>query len=264
MRVATVVLLACIGSAVLRTAAPADELADDARGDAAQGAADSPQVERMQAMGICEQTVAERLENSSAARWADRGQYKVTRQGPGQFAIDGFVDVQGALGDVRTPWTCRAIRGFGDQWQAAATLGQSTPTSDASASQPPAPDRVPPRAPDAPAVARPESEPPAPPRSAASPPERWSEVGSCRRLRIVDAYADKYPERRMQIVKGVVEYSGSQPIRNVRVCASGTCKTIRGAYPPLQGGAREPFTLEVPTLEIVTVTAECSTLTAEP
>jgi hypothetical protein len=64
----------------------------------------------------------------------------------------------------------------------------------------------------------------------------------------------------MQIVKGVVEYSGTQPIRNVRVCASGTCTLVKGAYPPLQSGATEPFTIEVPSLETVTVTAECSML----
>src|SRR5207248_5429651 len=74
------------------------------------------------------------------------------------------------------------------------------------------------------------------------------------------AYAEKYTDKRMQIVKGAVEYSGIQPIRNVRVCASGTCVLVRGAYPPLQSGAREPFSIEVPSLETVTVTTECSML----
>ena len=115
-------------------------------------------------------------------------------------------------------------------------------------------DRLRPPAPAAPAS------PPSPATAASTAGGSWSEVGSCRRLRIRDAYAEKYPDRRMQIVKGVVEYSGAQPIRNVRVCASGTCTQVKGAYPPLQSGATEPFTIEVPSLETVTVTAECSML----
>src|SRR5947209_4268328 len=126
MRVATVVLLVCVAGSWFGAPAIADELDDGASNEGATSggaaAGDSPQTERMQAVGICEQTVAERLETSSAAHWPDRGQYRVTRQGPGQFAIDGYVDVQGALGDVRTAWTCRAIRGYGDQWQGVATL----------------------------------------------------------------------------------------------------------------------------------------------
>jgi hypothetical protein len=264
MRVATVVLLASVAGSFLGTARAADEfeerVLDDAGAPApsdARPAADSAQVERMQAMGICEQTVAERLENSSAAHWPDRSQYRVSKQGSGQFAIDGYVDVQGALGDVRTPWSCRAIRGYGDQWQGVASLGDSSPTNPPAStteSSPPTA-RVRPAAPpveSAPAaVAAP---------SASTGRESWSEVGSCRRLRIRDAYAEKYPDRRIQIVKGVVEYSGTQPIRNVRVCASGTCTQVKGAYPPLQSGATEPFTIQVPSLETVTVTAECSML----
>ena len=266
MRVATVVLLVCVAGSWFGAPAFADELDDGRSGEGgtsgeAPAAVDSPQTERMQAVGICEQTVAERRENSSAAQWPDRGQYRVTRQGPGQFAIDGYVDVQGALGAVRTTWTCRAIRGYGDQWQGVATLEQNPASAPASAAEPPVPaDRLRPPAPDA---RQPLPAPPseaAPARPAATSREGWSEVGSCRRLRVVDAYAEKYPNKRMQIVKGAVEYSGVQPIRNVRVCASGTCVLVRGAYPPLQSGAREPFSIEVPSLETVTVTTECSKL----
>ena len=263
MRVATVVLLAWVAVSFLGTARAADELEEHVLDDAgapapsdAPPAADSAQVERMQAIGICEQTVAERLENPSAAHWPDRGQYRVTKQGSGQFAVDGYLDVEGALGDARTPWMCRAIRGYGDQWQAVATLGQPSATAPRpSAAEPPAmTDRLRPPAPAAPAS------PPSPATAASTAGGSWSEVGSCRRLRIRDAYAEKYPDRRIQIVKGVVEYSGTQPIRNVRVCASGTCTQVKGAYPPLQSGAAEPFTIEVPSLETVTVTAECSML----
>jgi len=253
MRVATVVLLAFV-SGLTSGPGRAQDLDPAESPDNAPAAPDSPDVERMQAIGICEQTVAERLENPSAAHWADRSQYRVARQGPGQFAIDGFVDVQGALGDMRTPWMCRAIRGYGNEWQAIATLGEAGPTAPQASTAPPpvSAERVRPPVPDVPAAAAP---PPA-----AAPHDDWSPVGSCRRLRVVDAYAEKYPDKRLQVVKGTLEYSGSQPIRNVRVCASGTCKAIRGAYPPLQNGAREPFVIEVPTLETVTVTAECSTL----
>jgi hypothetical protein len=263
MRLATVVLLGCIGGWSLGTTARAVELEEGVPSvgapvpDEAQPPRDSPEIERMQAMGICEQTVAERLENPSAAHWPDRSQYRVSKQGSGQFAIDGYIDVQGALGDVRTPWSCRAIRGYGDQWQGVASLGDSSPTNppaSAAEASPPATRARPPAPPVEPAPARVAAP------SAPTGRESWSEVGSCRRLRIRDAYAEKYPDRRIQIVKGVVEYSGTQPIRNVRVCASGTCTQVKGAYPPLQSGATEPFTIEVPSLETVTVTAECSML----
>jgi len=267
MRLATVVLLACVGGWMLGSPAHALEL-EEAPSDSAaaepQAPHDTAQSERMQAIGICEQTVAERLENPSAAHWADRSQYRVNKLGSGQFAIDGYVDVQGALGDLRTPWTCRAIRGYGDQWQGVATLSEPSPaTPPAAAAEPAAPPaRVRPPSPEA-APAPPVERAPAPFAVAPAPAgrESWSEVGSCRRLHIRDAYAEKYPDRRMQIVKGIVEYSGIQPIRNVRVCASGTCKLVSGAYPPMQSGASAPFTIEIPGLETVTVTAECSMLT---
>ena len=78
MRLATVVLLGCIGGWSLGTTARAVELEERVPSigapapDEAQPPPDSPQTERMQAMGICEQTVAERLENPSSAHWPDR------------------------------------------------------------------------------------------------------------------------------------------------------------------------------------------------
>ena len=114
MRVATVVLLAWVAVSFLGTARAADELEEHVLDDAgapapsdAPPAADSAQVERMQAIGICEQTVAERLENPSAAHWPDRGQYRVTKQGSGQFAgtlLRSWYIVVGVSASVIVSW----------------------------------------------------------------------------------------------------------------------------------------------------------------
>jgi hypothetical protein len=190
---------------------------------------------RLHAISICEQTIAGQLEGAGSVNWPARDRYRVQERG-GAYDVEGYVEAQGPLGDVRKSWSCHAT-GSGGHWSASAMLGNEEkaagaprPAAEATASMPP-------------------------PRSAAA------NVGSCRSARFRDTYSERYNERGYQIVKGKIENSGSQPIRNVKVCASGLCTVVHDE-PPLAPGSTKDFAIQVPSLEVVTVTAQCSV--AEP
>jgi hypothetical protein len=198
--------------------------------------AENAESRRLHAISICEQTVAEQLEGAGNLDWPSRDRYRVQERSAGVYDVDGYVETQSPLGDVRKTWSCHAT-GYAGRWTASAALGGEEKA--ATSSQPtPMTEAAP--APRMPA-----------PRSA---PER---VGSCRSLRFRDTYAERYADRGYQIVKGTIENSGSLPIHNVKVCASGLCTLVHDE-PPMATGSTKEFSVRVPGLDVVTVTAECA------
>jgi len=194
--------------------------------------AESTESRRLHAISICEQTVAEQLEGAGNLNWPSRDRYRVQERSAGVYDVDGFVETQSPLGDVRKSWSCHAT-GYSGRWTASAALGGE----EKAAGQP------------SPMVAPTPSMP-----VARSAPAR---VGSCRSLRFRDTYAERYADRGYQIVKGTIENSGSLPIRAVKVCASGLCTLVHDE-PPMAAGSTQEFSLRVPGLDTVTVTAECA------
>ena len=229
-------LLGCvIASYLVGVAAPIQVRAEESPEGETAGS------RRLHAISICEQTVAGELERAGNLNWPDHDRYRVQERA-GTYEVSGYVDTQSPLGDVRKTWTCHAT-GVSGRWSASAMLGgeEKAPGSpgSASASAPTS----------SPATALPPSMPAEP-----SAPAR---VGRCPSAQFRDTYSERYTERGYQIVKGKIENSGALPIRNVKVCASGTCAVVHDE-PPLASGSSKEFAIQVPSLETVTVTAQCS------
>lgn len=253
----------CVVERAPKVAAPstAAEVAADEE-ESPSPESENPASRRLHAITICEQTVAAQLSNTGLVNWPSRTEYQVQEQGRDEFDVEGWVDTQSPLGDTRKSWRCRAVSG-GDRWSAQVSLGEDRAQQGASAPQPrvrAAKPAAPPWHEQSPSYEK-SGAVESPPSVAAAP--AWGQIGNCPRVQFRDTYAERYANQGYQIVKGAIENVGSRPIRNVRVCASGTCTEVRGEFPPMAKGASEPFAIKVPSLETATVTAQCSLL-AEP
>jgi hypothetical protein len=243
-------------------AAPAPEVFREAPPLERPPEAESAEQRKTHAITVCEQSVAGQLENSGFVNWPSRGQYVVRERGGGEFEVEGYVDTPNPTGDVRKPFTCLATA-YGGRWEGTARL------SEEAVPQKPVPEQASPmREPPAreqPMREQPMREPPAlgpaPNLATANPRREIGEAGSCRSVTFRETYAEKHTAEGFQIVKGTIENSGSRPIWNVKVCASGTCNTVYGQLPPMERGATKEFAFKVPTLDVVTVTAQCSVVT---
>ena len=225
-------------------------------GEEPAGEPETPESRKRHAITICEQTVAEQLDNSGAVNWPSREQYKVLERGRGDFTVEGFIETQSPLGNVRKSWTCRAVAG-GDRWAAAATFGAESAQTESN------PAKVEKRTSsswhETTTAGR---ELPAGPAQDVPPSPATGRVpgnaGSCPSARFQDTFAERYANQSYQIVKGTIANSGSRPIRNVRVCAANICTQIRSETSVMEPGAAEPFSVRVPSLDTATVTADCA------
>ncbi len=244
---------------------------------------DGPESNRAHAMASCEQSVAEQLERPSSARWPNRGDYKVRESG-GRYNVEGHVEAEQALGSSDIKWRCDAIYN-GDRWIAVAELQKEAPPPAVAAAPAPGPAAYPPEQPSARepesvhvsrAMPPPSSAPAMPPPAYAAPPpvaepeapssgqmasvppvERWKERSSCPGIRF-EASTEKHQNEGFQIVGGQITYTGTRPVKEIRVCASGICQMVR--QEPMTQGASEKFSIKSPSLETPVVTAQCSVL----
>lgn len=193
--------------------------------------ASSPEAD---AITICEQTIAEQTTEVGELQWPGRDEYKVRGREGGDFLVEGYVDRLGPLGTVRKSLTCTAAPSGDGRWRANFQLGDESNIGAGGAA---------PRAPSSPPVER---------------DVAVERSGPCRSVRFADVTADRHIARGFQVVKGRVQNFGALPIKNLRVCALDACTAVRDDDAPFVNGSVAAFTIEVPNLEPVTMSAECS------
>jgi hypothetical protein len=214
---------------------------------------DSTSTPEDDSISICEQTIAEQMTGAGELQWPKRHEYKVRARDGGDFRVEGYVDRLGPLGTVRNPFVCTAAS-YGGHWRANFQLGTETNVGATdNASAPPSSEPVARRAP-AEREGASEGEAPA---EREAPLER---VAACRSLRFADVTTDRHTDRGFQVVKGRAQNFGALPIKNLRICALESCTEVRDGGLPFLNGAVAEFTIQVPSLDPVTMSAQCSVI----
>ena len=79
-----------------------------------------------------------------------------------------------------------------------------------------------------------------------------------------DASAERHQTEGYQLVTGQITYTGLAPVRDVRVCASGTCVQVTGPGMTMTQGASQKFSVRKTGLDTPVVTAQCSVMIDGP
>ena len=86
----------------------------------------------------------------------------------------------------------------------------------------------------------------------------WREEDDCRELSF-KGVSTQYYDLGRQIVSGRLTHTGSDPVRNVKVCGNGVCMVIDEGTEMKQGESAE-FELNIPSLNAVILAVACSAL----